>query len=108
MFNLGKWFRERYKNFALVTDGYNHDLLLMNSSGKDRTMMSAELVLAGFLPAKQGDAWADDGLKWQPVPVHTIPLKHDQVSAHNEENAPSSSRSLETSQNIRHLERIIT
>jgi len=79
MYNLGKWFRERYKNFQVVKEGYDHTLLLMNSSGKDRTMMSAELVLAGFMPPKPQEMWADDGLKWQPIPVHTVPLKLDQV-----------------------------
>lgn len=80
MYNLGKWFRDRYKNFDLVVDGYKHDRLLMNSSSKDRTLMSAELVLAGFMPPKPDEIWTSDDLQWQPIPVHNVPLNLDQVS----------------------------
>lgn len=43
-------------------------------------MMSAELVLAGFMPPKKREMWADDGLRWQPIPVHTLPQQLDEVS----------------------------
>lgn len=42
--------------------------------------MSAESNLAGFFPAEKDQIWKVD-LKWQPIPVHTIPEKLDELLA---------------------------
>ncbi|XP_065201847.1 prostatic acid phosphatase-like [Planococcus citri] len=76
-YNLGKWFRKRYD--SLITNGYRYDLLKVNSSDMDRTIMSAECFLAGFFPPSAEERWADDGLKWQPVPIRAIPAEIDTV-----------------------------
>jgi len=45
--------------------------------------MSAELFLAGmFPPSAENELWADDGLKWQPVPVHTNLKQLNNVSTY--------------------------
>lgn len=76
-YNLGKWFRKRYDD--LITNGYRYDLLRVNSSEMDRTIMSAECFLAGFFPPSSEEFWADDGLKWQPVPIRINPTQLDTV-----------------------------
>ncbi|XP_065205541.1 uncharacterized protein LOC135835282 [Planococcus citri] len=76
-YNLGKWFRKRYN--SLIPNGYRYDLLIAESSNLDRTIMSAECFLAGFLPPSSSETWADDGLKWQPVSVRAIPLELDNI-----------------------------
>lgn len=76
---MGKWFRERYIDMGL-SQGYRYDTLLMNSSDYDRTIMCAEVFLAGLLPPNKNETWADDGLKWQPIPVHVTPLAQDTVN----------------------------
>ena len=54
----------------------------MNSTNTDRALMSAELFLAGMFPPTENELWADDGLKWQPVPVHTNLKQLNNVSTH--------------------------
>lgn len=46
------------------------------SSAFDRTINSANLVLAGFFPPQRDQVWNED-LLWQPIPVHSIPLDMD-------------------------------
>ncbi|XP_065205551.1 prostatic acid phosphatase-like [Planococcus citri] len=76
-YNLGKWFRKRYD--SLIPQGYKYDLLKVESSDLDRTIMSAECFLAGFFPPSSNETWADDGLKWQPVPIRAIPVDLDNI-----------------------------
>lgn len=42
--------------------------------------MSAQANLAGLFPPDAHQAWSGD-LKWQPIPVHTIPEHQDYVLA---------------------------
>lgn len=46
------------------------------SSDYDRTINSANLVLAGLFPPTGNQIWNDD-LLWQPIAVHSIPKKMD-------------------------------
>lgn len=80
-YELGKWFRNRYESL-LKYQPYRYDLLVMNSSHTDRTLMSGELFLAGMFPPSDEELWSDDHLRWQPIPVHTIPTSCDNVSVH--------------------------
>lgn len=52
----------------------------MNSSDTDRTLMSAELFLAGMFPPSEEEMWNHENLHWQPIPVHTVPSSCDNVS----------------------------
>lgn len=55
--------------------------MVMNSTDSDRAIMSGELFLAGMFPPNADEMWADDGLKWQPIPVHITPQEIDRVCA---------------------------
>ncbi|XP_065201877.1 lysosomal acid phosphatase-like isoform X2 [Planococcus citri] len=76
-YNLGKWFRKRYD--SLISDGYKYDLLKVESSNLDRTIMSAECFMAGFFPPSSSEMWTDDGLRWQPIPIRAIPSELDDM-----------------------------
>nr|CAI5833171.1 unnamed protein product [Callosobruchus analis] len=69
-----KYLRERYKTF--LSDQYKHQEIHVMSSDIDRTIMSAELVLAGMYPPTKEDVWLE-GFPWQPIPVHSIQTDKD-------------------------------
>lgn len=54
--------------------------MYVRSTDVDRTLMSAQSNLAGFYPPKGKDVWSEDVL-WQPIPVHTMPERQDDVLA---------------------------
>ncbi|XKL68198.1 hypothetical protein PGB90_003689 [Kerria lacca] len=82
LYNLGKWFRKRYKKFF---DPYiSHTNIRIDSSDTDRTIMSAQCFLAGFYPPTKKDR-LDKKLLWQPLPVHSIPRKYDNIILHSQE-----------------------
>ncbi|XP_018323599.1 prostatic acid phosphatase [Agrilus planipennis] len=73
---LGQWLRSRYDGF--LPDKYSEKDIYVRSTDVDRTLMSAEANLAGLYPPSGDQVW-DQGLQWQPIPVHTIPEKEDYV-----------------------------
>jgi len=50
----------------------------VQSTDVDRTLMSAQSNLAGLYEPFGDDVW-NDQIKWQPIPVHTIPEQFDAV-----------------------------
>lgn len=44
------------------------------------SLMSAESNLAGFFPPDDSQIW-NRNIRWQPIPIHTIPEKCDHVLA---------------------------
>lgn len=77
-YELGQWLRKRYD--SLIPSGkYSKDLIYVQSSDWDRTLMSAQANLAGMFPPTKQEFWSD--LDWQPIPVHTIPAKLDKLIA---------------------------
>ncbi|XP_061706842.1 prostatic acid phosphatase-like isoform X2 [Cydia pomonella] len=75
---LGKWFRERYGKMVSAT--FDPTQVRVRSTDVDRTLMSVEANLAGMYPPVGNSVW-DDHLMWQPIPVHTVPEKLDEVLA---------------------------
>lgn len=75
---LGKWLRKRYENF--LPDAYSENDIIVQSTDVDRTLMSAEANMAGLYPPQNKQLW-DKDLKWQPIPIHTIPEIEDCVLA---------------------------
>ncbi|XP_054268148.1 prostatic acid phosphatase-like [Macrosteles quadrilineatus] len=78
VFELGQWLHKRYSD--LLTDHYSPDLIYVQSTDKDRTLMSADCLLAGMYPPEGAQIWREN-LTWQPIPVHTRPLFLDAVLA---------------------------
>lgn len=54
--------------------------MYVRSTDVDRTLMSALSNLAGFYPPTGKDLWNEE-IKWQPIPVHTVPEHQDIIVA---------------------------
>uniref|UniRef100_A0A8C6Y2T1 acid phosphatase n=1 Tax=Naja naja TaxID=35670 RepID=A0A8C6Y2T1_NAJNA len=75
-YNLGQWLKDRYKNF--LSPSYKPKEIYVQSTDYDRTIMSAEVVLAGLFPPSAEEEWNPD-IHWQPIPVHTVPLSEEKA-----------------------------
>lgn len=75
---MGQYFRRRYND--LLGDRYSFKKVYVQSSDFDRTLMSAQANLAGLFAPNDGEKWHDEIL-WQPIPVHTMPRKLDNIIA---------------------------
>lgn len=75
-FKLGQLLKNRLKHF--LTDGYEPNQVLVNSTNKDRTLMSASSNLAGLFPPEGNEVW-NKQLAWQAIPVHTKPKQIDYI-----------------------------
>ncbi|XP_018046837.1 PREDICTED: prostatic acid phosphatase-like isoform X1 [Atta colombica] len=73
---LGRWLRKRYSGF--LSDIYTPHDIYIQSTDVDRTLMSAEVNLAGLYPPVKNEIW-DNNIYWIPIPVHTIPAQEDYV-----------------------------
>ncbi|CAL1538269.1 unnamed protein product [Lymnaea stagnalis] len=74
-FELGKFVKQRYDGF-INTSYYNHDEIVVQSSGVNRCLMSAYCHLAGLFTPQGSQIWKPD-LLWQPIPVQTTPVDTD-------------------------------
>lgn len=77
-FALGQWLRKRYG--PLLTDRYTKEAIFIQSTDVDRTLMSALSNLAGLFQPSDDQVW-NPALRWQPIPVHTVPEDQDHVLA---------------------------
>uniref|UniRef100_A0A8B9S3Z2 acid phosphatase n=1 Tax=Apteryx owenii TaxID=8824 RepID=A0A8B9S3Z2_APTOW len=68
-YELGQYTRRRYSHFLSIA--YKH-------TDCDQTLMSAQASLAGLYPLTQSQIW-NPKILWQPIPVHTVPLSHDNL-----------------------------
>ncbi|XP_057651121.1 prostatic acid phosphatase-like isoform X1 [Diorhabda carinulata] len=66
-YKLGQWFRQRYNNFLQKI--YSPREIIVESTEKDRALMSASATLAGLYPPIDFQLW-NTQLKWQPIPIH--------------------------------------
>ncbi|XP_034461010.1 lysosomal acid phosphatase isoform X1 [Hippoglossus hippoglossus] len=73
---LGQFLRNRYKGF--LNESYNRHEISVRSTDYDRTLMSAEANLAGLYPPS-GQQVFNPNLKWQPIPVHTVPQSEERL-----------------------------
>uniref|UniRef100_A0A8C6T5U3 Lysosomal acid phosphatase n=1 Tax=Neogobius melanostomus TaxID=47308 RepID=A0A8C6T5U3_9GOBI len=78
-YNLGQFLRKRYTGF--LNESYDRHEISVRSTDYDRTLMSAEANLAGLYPPS-GSQVFNPNVKWQPVPVHTVPMAEER-SQHN-------------------------
>uniref|UniRef100_A0A8C4TN68 acid phosphatase n=1 Tax=Falco tinnunculus TaxID=100819 RepID=A0A8C4TN68_FALTI len=75
-YELGQYMRRRYSYFLSVV--YKQCEIYVQSTDCDHTLMSAQASLAGLYPPTQGEIW-NPRILWQPIPVHTVPLSHDNL-----------------------------
>uniref|UniRef100_A0A3B3CZX3 Lysosomal acid phosphatase n=1 Tax=Oryzias melastigma TaxID=30732 RepID=A0A3B3CZX3_ORYME len=75
-FELGQYLRSRYQNF--LNESYDRHEILVRSTDYDRTLMSAEANLAGLYPPSGEQVFRPE-LKWQPIPVHTVPQSQERL-----------------------------
>lgn len=75
LYRLGQFFHRRYH--SILGDGYLPGRIYVQSTDLDRTLMSAETMLAGLFIPSDEEKFIDNVL-WQPTSVHTIPKEFDQ------------------------------
>jgi len=78
-FQLGTSFRKKYVyKYHLLPKNYQKDTMLVFSTDKDRTLMSAQAILLGLYPPGTGPFLSDGkpGLPnaYQPIPIHVRPF----------------------------------
>ncbi|CAD5212329.1 unnamed protein product [Bursaphelenchus okinawaensis] len=69
MFNLGKFYRERYVDTGYINREFKISEVYIQSSESDRAIQSAQAMLSGLYPPKGSDLF-NSAIYWQPVPVH--------------------------------------
>ncbi|XP_026866282.2 lysosomal acid phosphatase [Electrophorus electricus] len=84
-FELGQFLRKRYTGF--LSELYMRYEIAVRSTDYDRTLMSAEANLAGLYPPNSSQAF-HPGLKWQPIPVHTVPQSLERLLSFPLPNCP--------------------
>ncbi|XP_055309631.1 prostatic acid phosphatase-like [Sitodiplosis mosellana] len=77
IYELGQFFRRRYGE--LLGNKYSPNKVYVRSSDVDRTLMSALACLAALFEPTDDEIWhkSINPIKWQPIPVHTVPIKLD-------------------------------
>uniref|UniRef100_A0A8C2YY48 Lysosomal acid phosphatase n=1 Tax=Cyclopterus lumpus TaxID=8103 RepID=A0A8C2YY48_CYCLU len=63
---------------GFLNESYDRHEIYVRSTDYDRTLMSAEANLAGLYPPAGQQVFTTD-LKWQPIPVHTVPLIEERL-----------------------------
>ncbi len=79
MYYLGELLRLRYVTHTypgFIAGNYTKAQVYMFSTNDDRTLMSAQVLLAALFPP-EGKWKFRESLNWQPVPVHTRPRTED-------------------------------
>ena len=67
-YEYGKYLRKRYSK--VLSQRYDRKRVFVRSTDYDRTLMTAQSVLAGLYKPVRDQIWKDD-LLWQPIPVST-------------------------------------
>ena len=87
-YHLGQLLRKRYvTNTSFLTENYTRTEVHVRSTDYDRTLMSAQSLLAALFPA-EGNRRVASSVGWQPIPVHTIPQSEDILLRGYETNCP--------------------
>lgn len=66
---MGKYLRKEYEGF--LDKIYSEDVIETRSTGVGRTIMSAQLLLAGLFPPVEHQIW-HESLPWQPIPIYFL------------------------------------
>ncbi|XP_074842213.1 prostatic acid phosphatase-like [Carettochelys insculpta] len=84
-YELGQYTRKRYSDF--LNASYDRREIFVQSTDYDRTLMSAQVYLAGLFPPVRHQIW-NPKILWQPIPVHTAPLDKDYMLHFPSDNCP--------------------
>ncbi|XP_048463094.1 lysosomal acid phosphatase-like isoform X3 [Rhincodon typus] len=103
-YELGQFLRERYKDF--LNSSYDRQEIYVRSTDIDRTLMSAQANLAGLYPPHGHQIFRPD-LNWQPIPVHTVPLKYEKLLRFPLSNCPRYEKLLKESLNSKRIEKTV-
>lgn len=79
-FQIGKFIRQRYgsQGYNLLSKIYLQDEIAIRSTDKERTKMTAQLIMAAVYPPEVDQQWGEGlGKLWQPVPYTAVPLTED-------------------------------
>ncbi|CAH1720660.1 unnamed protein product [Aphis gossypii] len=74
MYKKGQILRRLYNGF--LSDLYLDSEILIKTTNKTRTYMSAAMVLAGMYPPKGYQKWSDTETVWQPIPIYNNSPDH--------------------------------
>ncbi|XP_062918336.1 lysosomal acid phosphatase-like isoform X2 [Mobula hypostoma] len=97
---LGQYLRHRYNTF--LNSSYDRHEVYVQSTDIDRTLMSAQVNLAGLYHLQGHQVFHPD-LRWQPVPVHTVPVEQDKFLKFPLKNCPRFQKLLEETMNSREV-----
>ncbi|KAG1653230.1 Testicular acid phosphatase [Nymphon striatum] len=87
-YRLGQFLRKRYViNDNFLNKTFKHSYIHVRSSDEDRTLESAELVLAGLYPPYEENIW-NKNLLWEPIAVHTVPKVNDYLLQYSGTDCP--------------------
>ncbi|KAG5887044.1 hypothetical protein JTB14_030003 [Gonioctena quinquepunctata] len=75
---LGQFLRKRYNGF--LSEKYDYNEFILQSSTADICLMSASANLAGLYPPVGEQIWNPD-LPWMPIPIHSFPKEYDSLLA---------------------------
>lgn len=76
---LGRFFHKRYVDelkCSFLFNNYTRTQIYVRSTGFDRTLMTAQCQLAGLFKPNSEQTCVQE-LKWQPIPIHTVPVSED-------------------------------
>lgn len=74
-YRFGQWLRRRYDADFLPAH-YSAKKIYVRSTDYDRTIASALCNLAGLYPPTGDEVW-NTTIRWQPIPVHSVPAAND-------------------------------
>lgn len=77
LYNLGKSLRKRYNQLIPSTGIYSSDFMNVQSSATERCSMSAQSLMAGFLPPV-GESHSLP-IPWQPIAITSVARSQDRV-----------------------------
>lgn len=76
-YDNGLWLRDRYR--SLFNEEYLSNFIYFRSTDVDRTLASAYSLLAGMFPPFESWDPSLSNMRWQPIPVHTVPEADDYI-----------------------------
>ncbi|KAF7634415.1 hypothetical protein Mgra_00006170 [Meloidogyne graminicola] len=103
-FKLGKILRSLYGNF--LGEKYHPREINIKSGRDNRTLASAQLLLAGLFPPIEEQIW-DNSILWQPIPIETVDIL-DHLSFGMFDHCPNGKENIKNSEGYKKLEALFS